>query len=298
MSVPAAATLGAAEDGCGIAIGTYGLQTMPLAGAISLIAKEGFTALEITVFPGTTGDPGVHLKTPDQIAAIRDLVAASGLRLSALMVDLKPEADDKKHHAQLGHLRDLIELSRALSPDRTPLLQTILAGKVWEDSRALFRDRLADWNRVLADQKGYLSIKPHRSHAMSLPEHAASLLGELGNPRRLRMVYDFSHYAFLEPEREIADTVAAALPITNYVAVKDTKMVDGKARFALAGETGNWDHAEIIKAFYEGGYRGDFCCEVSSQIWRNNPGYDPAKATSICFRNLKAAFERAGVAVV
>lgn len=298
LAAPAAGIVSANEGGCGIAIGTYGLQSMPLAEAIQLIAKNGFNALEITVFPGTTGDPAEFLKTKEQIAAVRGQIAESGLRLSALMCDLKPEEDDQKHLEQLSELRTLIELARALSPDDPPILQTILGGKDWEKSKDLFRDRLADWNRVLADLKGYLSIKPHRSHAMSVPEDAAWLLDQLGNPRRLRMVYDFSHYAFLEPKREIVETVEIALPITNYVAVKDAVEVDGKVRFALAGESGSWDHADIIKALYEGGYRGDFCCEVSSQIWRNDPTYDPASATALCYQNLKSAFDRAGVAAV
>lgn len=298
MAAPAVGLAQANEDGCGIAIGTYGLQSMPLAGAIDLIAATGFNAFEITVFPGTTGDPAEFLRTDEQIGAVREQIAGSGLRLSALMADLRPEEDDKKHLEQLSELRTLIELARALAPDDPPLIQTILGGKDWETSKTLFRDRLADWNRVLADQKGYLSIKPHRSHAMSVPENAVWLLNQLGNPRRLRMVYDFSHYAFLEPERKIDETVAVALPITNYVAVKDAGIVDGKVRFDLVGESGNWNHADIIKAFYEGGYRGDFCCEVSSQIWRSDPAYDPEAATVTCFKNLKAAFDEAAVPAV
>lgn len=298
MAAPAAGLANADEGGCGIAIGTYGLQSMPLAPAIELIAETGFNAFEITVFPGTTGDPSEYLKTKDQISKVRDQIADSGIRLSALMVDLKPQEDDSRHREQLSELRILIELARALAPDDPPLLQTILGGKEFEVSKNLFRDRLADWNRILADQKGYLSIKPHRSHAMGVPEDAVWILDQLGNPRRLRMVYDFSHYAFLEPERKIDETVAASLPITNYVAVKDAKIVDGKVRFDLVGESGNWDHAEIIKAFYEGGYRGDFCCEVSSQIWRSDSAYDAAAATKTCYRNLKDAFDRSGVPAV
>ncbi|MDF1825561.1 MAG: TIM barrel protein [Verrucomicrobiales bacterium] len=295
LAISAGGVASAKEEGCGIAIGTYGLQSMPLAEAVQLIAKTGFNAFEITVFPGTTGDPVKFLKTQDQIHTLRDQIADSGLRLSALMGDLKPEEDDQKHVEQLSELRTMIELARALSPNDPPVIQTILGGKVWETSKFLFRDRLADWNRILADQKGYLSIKPHRSHAMGVPEDAKWLLDQLGNPRRLRMVYDYSHYAFLEPRREIPETVEVALPITNYVAVKDAVEVEGKVRFALAGESGNWDHADIIEAFYDGGYRGDFCCEVSSQIWRNDPKYSPVAATERCYQNLKSAFDRAGV---
>lgn len=131
---------------------------------------------------------------------------------------------------------------------------------------------------------------------MSTPEQAIWLLKQLGNPRRLSMVYDYSHYSFREPEMTIVDTVEAALPITKYIAVKDAKEVDGKIRFDLPGATGNWDQSEVVKRFFEGAYRGDFCCEVSSQIWRNNPSYDPVKSTQVCYDNMADAFEKAGVA--
>lgn len=286
-----------AEKSCGMAMGTYGLPGMPLADAIDLVAETGFNAIEITVFPETTGDPAIHFDTAEKIAAVRDRIADKGLRLCALMAHLRPEEEDAKHREQLAKLRSLVELARALAPDDPPLLQTVLGGKGWESSKVHFRDRIADWNQVLANQRGRISIKPHRGNAMSTPANAVWLLEQLGNPRRIRMVYDFSHYAFRDPELTIEETVATALPVTNYVAAKDAKLVDGKVRFDLVGESKNWDHADIIRAFAEGGYDGDFCCEVSGQIWKNSD-YDAKTATLICYQNLKAAFERAGVTLV
>ncbi len=284
--------LSAEGDTCGLAIGTYGLQALSLEEAIDLVADTGYDAIELTTFPGYTGDPEAL-----DAARRRDLkkrLVDRGLRLCALMADLHPAAEADKHASQSRQLRQLIELARDLA-DEPPLIQTVLGGKVWEDSRDLFRDRLADWLQIAADQKGVLSIKPHRGHAMSTPEHAAWLFEQLGKPRRIRMVYDYSHYALREPVMTIADTVEQSLPWTNYVAVKDAVEVDGKVRFALAGEGTSWDHAEIIKALHLAGYRGDFCCEVSSQIWKSDPAYDAVEATKTCHRNLAEAFERAGV---
>ena len=110
------------------------------------------------------------------------------------------------------------------------------------------------------------------------------------------MVYDYSHYAFHEPPLMISETVATGLRHTHYVAVKDAVLEAGKVRFALAGEGREWDHAEVIGALHDGGYRGDFCSEVSSQIWKSDPTYDPVAATRLCFENMVAAFDRAGVA--
>ena len=290
-----ASPLRAAEaGGCKLAIGTYGLQSLPLADAIRLIADTGYDALEITSFDGMTGSPEA-LSGEEKRTEIRNVITDSGIPLGALMVNLQPQKDETAHREQLESLRSLIQLAHDLSPDAPPLIQTILGGKNWEESRNLFRDRIANWNQLAADLKAVISIKPHRSHAMGEPAEAEWLIQQLGTPRRLKMVYDFSHYAFHEPPLTIAETVKTALPYTNYVAVKDAVERDGKVVFALAGESDNWDHADIIRDFYEGGYRGDFCCEVSSQIWRNNPDYDPVAATKLCYQNMADAFERAGV---
>ncbi len=69
----------------------------------------------------------------------------------------------------------------------------------------------------------------------------------------------------------------------------------GKYDLPLLAPSDSWDQADVVKRLYEGGYRGDFCCEVSSQIWRGDPDYDPVAATEECFRNMEAAFERAGM---
>ena len=293
-AAPVVATA-AERGGCGLAIGTYGMPSMPLDEAIRLIASTGYNALEITALPGTSGDPAV-LKSPDERASIRDLIGESGLRLSGIMAGIEPQRDEAKHQKQLADLYYLIQLGHDLSPEKAPVVQTVLGGKNWDESRDFFRDRIANWVQVAADQRGQISIKPHRSHAMSVPSEANWLIGQLGSPARLGMTYDYSHYAFREPELSIEETVAASLPHTNYVAVKDAVMTDGAVRFALAGEGDEWDHADIISALHDRGYRGDFCCEVSSQIWRNAPGYDPVKAAKICFDNMVAAFDRAGVA--
>lgn len=278
---------------CGLAIGTYGLQSLSLDDSIDLVAETGYDAIEITTFAGFTGDP----KSLDA-GRRRDLkkrASDHGLRICALMADLHPSADDAKHAEQSEQLMQLFALAHDLA-ESPPLVQTVLGGKSWEGEKNLFRDRLAGWMQIAADQRGTLSIKPHRGHAMSRPEDAIWLFEQLGKPRRVRMVYDFSHYAFRESAMTIADTVESSLPWTNYVAVKDAVEVDGKVRFALAGESGNQDHAEIVRAFHAGGYHGDFCCEVSSQIWKSDPSYDAVAATKTCYRNLSAAFEKAGVA--
>jgi sugar phosphate isomerase/epimerase len=262
--------------------------------AIQLIARTGYNALEISAMEGTTGAPSV-LASEDR-KRLRALIADSGLRLCGIMADLLPKANEADHEAQLVEVRNLIQLGHDLSPDRAPVVQTVLGGRNWAESRELFRDRISDWVEVAADQRGLLSIKPHRQHAMDLPSEANWIIDQIGAPERLGMTFDYSHYVFREPAVTIEAAVRESMPHLNYVAVKDAVKTNGKVGFALPGEGKAWNQAEVVSALYDGGYRGDFCCEVSSQIWKNNPAYDAVAATETCFANLKAAFERAGVA--
>lgn len=279
--------------GCRIAIGTYGMQSMALAEALRLVAETGFDAVEIAANEGMTGSPAA-LSGRKLRGEIREILDGEGIPLAALMADLKPDTDDSVHRMQLEELARLADLAHELSPDSPPLIQTILGGRNWEESRFLFRDRLADWIQLVGDRKVHLSVKPHRSHAMSTPGEASWLGEQLGSPPRFGMVYDYSHYAFREPEMTITATVAAALPLTTYVAAKDAVVDEGGVRFALVGEGNTTDHALVLRLLHEGGYRGIVCAEVSSQIWRET-GYDPVAATRTCYRNLVDAFEKAGV---
>ena len=289
---PLRSAFSAPPETCGLGIGTYGLQSLPLGEALASVAATGYDCVEITAFPGFTGDPKTLIGEGRK--NIGKQLGDTGLRLSALMADLPPSADLATHRGQTESLLRLCELGRDLSPDRVPLVQTVLGGKDWDDDKGRLRDRLADWLQVCADQKIVLAIKPHRGNAMSRPADAIWLFEQLGGSPWLRMVYDYSHFHLREPAMSIPNTVAQSLPWTAYVASKDAVLRDGKVVFALTGEGGGFDHADIIVSFHNGGYRGDFCCEVSSQLWKA-PGYDAAEALRICYRHLAAAFERAGV---
>ena len=52
----------------------------------------------------------------------------------------------------------------------------------WEQVKARFAARLADWARVAAEGKLTLCIKPHVGSAAHLPEHALWLLDQVKNP--------------------------------------------------------------------------------------------------------------------
>src|SRR5690606_17535229 len=118
--------------------------------------------------------------------------------------------------------------------------------------------------------------------AMSRVEDAIALLKTLGDSPWLRLCYDYSHFAYRD--MPLAETIATALPYTAHIAVKDAFEEQGKVAFALPGEKGTIDYADLLRRFYAGGYRGDVCVEVSSLLWRR-PDYNLQGALDTSYRN-------------
>lgn len=276
--------------GCTLSIGTYSMKSLPLEKAIETIAGLGYDGIEIAVGPGFDGEPGKM--PPERRQEVRRLLAEKRLKLTALMENLPPTTDDGQHQRDLERLRRVLELADDLAPDRPPLVQTVLGPGSWDQKKNLFRDRLADWLAVAGKARIVLAIKPHRGGAMSRPEEAVWLIQQLKEPPWLRMVYDYSHYAFRDMPLE--ETVRTALPVTAHIAVKDAVQKGGRVEFLLPGESGTFDYARLLKLFHEGGYRGDVCCEVSSMVW-SKPGYDPVTSARTCYQNMARAFEQAGI---
>ena len=127
---------------------------------------------------------------------------------------------------------------------------------------------------------------------MSRPEQAVWLIKQLHDTPWLRMVYDYSHYAFRDMPLEA--TVNTALPHTAHVAVKDAVRMGDRVGFVLPGEGSTFDYARLFRLLRAGGYRGDICCEVSGMVW-DRADYDPVAAAKTCYSNLAPTFEAAGL---
>jgi len=280
----------ASRAGVSFSFGTYGMKSLKTETAVRIIAETGFDGVELAVRPEWDAAPG--RLAPPRRRALRELLDGLGLRLPALMEHLPPSADDNRHAADLDRLRRDADLGRDLSPAAPPLIQTVLGGGHWEGQRDMFRDRLGDWAEVGRQAGVVIAIKPHRGGAMSQPAEAIWLIRQLNDSPWLRMVYDYSHYAFRD--LPLDETIETALPYTAHVAIKDAVQQGPDVRFVLPGASSEFDYAELFRSFYRGGYRGDFCCEVSGMVW-NQPGYDPANAARTCYENVAPQFARAGV---
>ena len=279
-----------AKAGVTFSFGTYGMKTMKTEAAIRALAEVGYDGIEITAH--SDWDAAPERMSPDRRRHLRALLDDTGLEVTALMEHLYPSRDDKTHAVSLDRLKRVAELGHDLSPNSPPLIQTVLGGGKWDRVKNMFRDRLADWAEGAEETKTVIAIKPHRGGAMSRPSEAAWLIGQLENTIWIRMVYDYSHYAFRE--MPLAETIETALPYTAHIAIKDTVKTDKGFKFWLPGASGNFDFVELFKRFYAGGYRGDVCCEVSGQVW-NRPGYDPMVAAKKCYTNIAPLFDKARV---
>jgi inosose dehydratase len=279
----------AKSSGCTLGFSTYGMKTLATEKAIRVLAEIGYDSVEITLNSGWDAD-SANL-TAERRRSIRGLLNDLPLRLTSLMEHVPP-TDDKLQAVALERLKLAAQVAHDLAPDSPPLVQTVLGGGKFEDIKEPLRDRLAEWVKLADASDTVIAIKPHRGGGVSQPAEAVWLFEQLDKPQRLRMVYDYSHYAFRD--LPLAETIKAALPYTSHIAVKDPAQDGSKVVFKLPGVAGTVDFPEIIRQFHAGGYRGDVNCEVSGMVW-NQPGYDPVNAAKVCYKNMTAAFEKSGV---
>ncbi len=268
-----------------LAIGNYGMKSLTAEDAIRAIAEIGYDGFELCAIPEWDSTPakmGV-----DRRKTVCSLLKKTGLRLVAVMENLPPSADEKQHEFGKERLKAAITLGRDLVPEQKPLVQTVLGGGKWDEVKTMSRDRVGDWAQLAEELDATVCIKPHRFGAMSTPEQAAWLIQQLGGTPCIRMVYDYSHYAFRD--LTVAATIEQARGLVAYVAMKDAIQTGEKVTFALPGETEVFDQAAIVRALKSNSYAGDFCCEVSSQV-SMQPGYDPLQAAKTCYRNMSPVF--------
>jgi sugar phosphate isomerase/epimerase len=269
---------------------SYGMKTLKTDQAIDAIAMIGFDAVELTVWPGWDAAPESMSK--ERRRAIRTRLVDKGLVLTSLMEHIYPTENKAEQLKHLDRLKRVYELANDLSPNRPPVVQTVLGGGQWEKKKQLFVDRVGSWAELGEQSKIVTCVKPHRGGGMSQPAEFLWLIKQLKETRWVRMVYDYSHYIF----RDIpfVESIMQSLPYTAHVAVKDTINENGKMKFVLPGEAKTIDFLTLIKMLKAGGYTGDISCEVSGMVW-GKPGYQPIKAAQTCYNNLAPIFKEAGL---
>ena len=280
----------ATKTGLPIGFSTYGLPGKSMESAIELAKRVGYDALEVCVVEGR--DQSADQLSNKRRRTIRRVMRDHDIELPSLMENLQPLKSAEQHGMDLDRLKRTSNLAHDLNPSSPPIIQTVLGGKDWESQKDLLRDRLADWIEIAKSHEVTIAIKPHRGHAMSRPTHAIWLKEQLGNPPNLKMWFDYSH--FVLRDMSIESTIKDSRPMLAGVAVKDAKLVDGRIRFALPGESDTIDYKKLLTALYNAGYREPICVEVSSQVWRQ-PDYDPVAAMEQSYVAIANAMTRSGI---
>jgi len=263
---------------------TYGLPTLSLNQAIDAISKHGYDGIEINV--ASNSRTTTEKISPAQREEARSRLKDRGMVVSSLMSHLQPLSSLEQHRQDTLRLKNDCILACELAPDAPPVIQTILGGKHWGDSKQQCVDRIADWVSIAEEHGVVVAVKPHRGHAMSRPSEAAWLIAQLDHPKLLRMWFDYSHFIFRDIP--LKQSLQQSLPIMAGVAVKDAIEKEGRVQFLLPGAAGTIDYELLCNLLREGNFSGSLCVEVSSHVWRR-PGYEPTVALQKSYEVLSSA---------
>jgi len=279
------------RDTMTLGFSTYGARGIPTEHILPVLSVTGYDAVELTATQGFDAAP--ENMSAARRRQIRRILYDTELVLTSLMEHTVPSMEVKVNKENAARITRAAEMMRDLTENSSGVIQTVLGGGDWEAKKNLFVDQVGSWVEIANEHEVVFCIKPHRGGGMATPEQALWIMKQLGDPQRLRMVYDFSHYIYTG--LELVPTIHQAASKTAHIAVKDTiRNPSGGFQFKLPGSTGVIDFATLIKTMYQKGYRGDISCEVSSMLWRQ-ANYDPRVALRTCYQNMSQAFKKSGV---
>lgn len=269
-----------------LSIGTYGLQALDPDRALAEIAAIGYDGAELCLMAGWPTEPS-RLDAP-----ARRRLRQQRLPFPTLLENLNLIVSDADHARSLDRIRAAAALAHDLSPKNPPILQTVLGGtgQDWEQVKARMATRLADWARVAGENRLKLAVKSHFGSASDTPEKLLWLLQQVRHPA-LTGIYDYGHFQLLGIP--LIASLDALLPHISFITVKDSRLVDGKARFLLPGD-GTIDYTAYFTHLKVRRYQGWVLAEISRQL-QTIPGYDPLAAARHCYQTMAPALAAAGL---
>lgn len=284
--LPSATTSGAESPPPRLPIGfsLYGMKTLPVAEALTVCSEIGYECVELAVMADWPCAP--EKLSADARRDIRRQLNDHHLELAALMENLPLGVDGDKHHDNLDRFKRAFDLSRDLTPNQTPLIETILGGSPdkWAMLKGKFVERLGDWAAVAAEHKAIITIKAHVAGALHLPQDAAELVRTIDSPA-LQLAFDQSHFQLRDVP--MADAWKAMAERTRFVHVKDGRGKPGAFQFLLHGD-GSIDYVELFRLLKSSRFSGPVVVEVSGQL-SSKPDYDPIAAAKKCWPVLRDA---------
>ena len=268
----------------------YGMRKLPITEAIQVCADIGYGSVELACMADWPGAPEVLSKAL-RIEIINRL-QNTGIEVASLMENLSPLAEAKIHEANLERLKRTFELGHDLSPNSTPVVETVLGGKPaeWEQVKGRMVERLHDWARIAEAGKTTIALKPHVGGALHSPEGAQWLMEQLSSPW-LKLAYDFSHFELRG--RVLTETLDLMLPQTAFIHVKDTQGDASKFQFLLPGD-GKTDYLTYFRYLKQKSYSGPIVVEVSGQL-HSRADYDAVAAAKKSYAKLAPILAETGL---
>jgi sugar phosphate isomerase/epimerase len=274
----------------GLGFSLYGMRSLKTADALKACAEIGYDCVELVTIEGWPCDPPAL--SADARRDVRTQLGDHKLALPALMENLNALVTGDAHQKTLDRLKLSAELGHALSPEKPPVIETILGGSPakWDEVKGRIVAALKDWSKVGESTKTVVAVKPHVSGALHTPEGAAWLMEAVGSPW-IRLTYDFSHYRLRD--FDLPGSLTALLPLTSFIHVKDAKGSASAVQFVLPGD-GDIDYVRYFTLLKEARYPGAVVVEVSGQL-HTKAGYDPIAAAKRSYAHLAPAFVQAGL---
>jgi len=258
-------------------IGNYGMQTLEIDAALAAMREIGYEGAELCLMPGWPSEPS------KLDAAARRRIREQPLPIPTMIENFTLLGDEATQRGILDRIARAADLGRDISPKKTPILQTVIGGKVgeWDQVKDRMATRLTEWGQAAAKSKIRVAIKAHIGSACDTPDKLIWLLDKVKHPN-IGGIYDFGHFDLLDLPLE--GTLRQLLPYSDFITVKDGRMVDGKPRFMLPGE-GRIDYKRYFALLKELKFKGWMLVEISRQL-QTQPGYDGVAAAKRSFQNL------------
>lgn len=267
----------------------YGMKSLPIEKALKTCADIGYRDVEPALLEGFDTEP-TKLSAARR-KEVRSLLDSLGLRVPAVMENIRPAVSDDAQQTNLEKIARAAELAHEWAPKGAaakPVIETVLGGKPeeWKAYREPMLAGLRSWAAAAKKSDVVIAIKAHVAGAMHTPEDTVAVVRELNSPN-LRAVYDFSH--FERQGMDLEKSVRTLLPETVFIHVKDGRgKPGGKFEFLLPGE-GETDYVKYFRILRELNYSGSVTVEVSAQI-HQKPGYEPASAARKSYEALSRAY--------
>jgi inosose dehydratase len=268
----------------------YGMRKLKTADAMKTCAGIGYDSVELVANKDWPCDPASLSKTAR--GDIRKRLGDLGLKLPALMENLRVVGDKATTQRNLDRLKRAGELGHALSPKTPPVIETVLGGRPaqWGALKSKMVAGLKEWAKAAEASRTVVAIKAHVGGALHTPDDAKWLIDAVDS-RWIRLAYDFSHFQLRG--FDLAKSVRTMIGDSVFIHVKDKTGDARKFRFLLPGE-GDIDYKKYFTLLKQHGYRGSITVEVSGQI-HGKPGYDPVQAAKTSYKNLAGVFTKAGL---